>query len=166
MVITDLFGEDVGTNCRILYVPNKDQIGDIADHIGPGDKDFSEIKVSVLAVGHHDLKTRLGQFISDYKRLVNALRVHNSNMLLLVMSVLPIGEDTSLHKFAALKSQQIKENFGRKPGMTYINFYANLSIQGEIPPEFLRNFKLNRLGIKRFFNVMNKQLAGNCNFVA
>ena len=40
MVITDLFGEDVGTNCRILYVPNNDQIGDIADHIGPGDKDF------------------------------------------------------------------------------------------------------------------------------
>ena len=118
-------------------------------------------------MGHHDLKTRLGQFISDNKRLVNALRVHNSSMLLFVMSVLPIGEDTSLHKFAALKSQQIKENLGRKPGMVYIHFYANLSIQGEIPPppEFLRNYKLNRLGIKRFYNVMNKHLATNCNFV-
>ena len=159
MVITDLFGEDVSTNVRILYVPNSDKIYDIVTHIGPGKKNFSDIKLCVIAVGHHDLDTRLGQFSSDYRKLINALRVHNSYMQLYVMSILPIGPDQTLHKFASIKSQQIKENFGRKAGIHYVNLYASLNIQGEIPPEFLRLHKLNRTGIKRFYAVLSKALA-------
>ena len=158
MILTDLFGEDISTNCRVLYVPLRDMLVDIVRHIGPGSKNFSDINVCCIAVGHHDLETRLGEFINQYKRLVNALRNHNVFMHLFCMSVLPIGPDASLHKFASLKSQQIKDHFGRKPGMSYINLYASLNIQGEIPPEFLRNFKLNRSGIKRFFGVFSRSL--------
>ena len=86
MIITDLFGEDVSTNCQVLYGPNTDQIDDIIKHIGPGVCDFSDINVCLVTVGHHDLGMRLGQFSSDYKRLINALHVHNSYMHLFVMS--------------------------------------------------------------------------------
>ena len=42
--------------------------------------------------------------------------------------------------------------------MSYLNLFANLSIQGEIPPEFLCNFKLNKGRIKQFFAVASKAL--------
>ena len=158
MIITDLFGEDVSTNCRVLYMPIKDMLADIVRHIGPGARNFSDIGVCCLAVGHHDLETRLGEFVNNYRRLVNALHNHNSFMHLFCMSILPVGPDSTLHKFASLKSQQIKDHFGRKPGMTYINLYASLNIQGEIPPEFLHNHKLNRSGMKRFFTVFSRAL--------
>ena len=100
MILTDLFREDVATNVRVLYVPNSDKIDDISSHIRSGTKDFSIIRICFMAVGHHDLKTRLGLFILDFKKLINALRVHNSNMYLFLMSVLPIGPRADLHKFA------------------------------------------------------------------
>ena len=158
MILTDLFGEDISTNCHVLYFPLNDMLGDIVKHIGPGTKDFSHINVCCVAVGHHDLETRLGEFVSNYRRLVTALRNHNAYMHLFVMSVLPVGPDATLHKYASLKSQQVKDHFGRKPGITYVNLYASLNIQGEIPPEFLRNHKLNRSGIKRFFSVFSRSL--------
>ena len=120
MILTDLFGEDVSTNVRVLYVPNSERIEDIAGHIRPGSKDFSHIQICFIAVGHHDLQTRLGQFISDYKKLFNALHVHNSKMYLFLMSVLPISPRAKLHKFTVLKSQQLKENFNKRPGISYL----------------------------------------------
>ena len=156
MIITDLFGEDILTNVRVLYVPNSDRIDDITSHIGPESKNFTDIDICFIAVGHHDLHTRLGQFIQDFKRLINALHVHNSKMFLFIMSILPIGANQDLHKFAVIKSQQLQENFNKKPGIAYVNLFSSLSIQGEIPPEFLRNYKLNRGGIKRFFTVASK----------
>ena len=158
MVLTDLFSENMDTNVRILYVPNQDKIVDITEHINPGAKDFSDIEICIISVGQHDLETRLGQFISDYKKLINTLRVHNSKMYLFILSVLPIGPRQDLHKFTSLKSQQLKENFNRKPGMGYVNSFANLSIQGEILPEFLRNYKLNRGCMKRIFQVASKAI--------
>ena len=152
MVLTDLFGENVDTNIRILYVPNQDKIADITEHINPGAKDFSDIEICIISVGQHDLETRLGQFILDYKKLINAVRVHNSKMYLFILSVLPIGPRQDLHKFASLKSQQLKENFNRKPGMGYVNSFANVSIQGEILPEFLRNYKLNNGRYEEIFS--------------
>ena len=144
----DLLGENVHTTVRISYVPNQDKIADITEYINPGVKDFSDIEICIIAVGYHDLKTRLGQFISDYKKLINALRVHNSKMFLFVLSVLLIGPRADLDNFASLKSKQLKkENFNRKPGISYVNSFAYLSIQGEILPEFLHNHKLNRGGI-------------------
>ena len=95
----ELFREDVSTNCRVLYMPIKDQLEDIVNHIGPGPYDFSDITVCCLAVGHHDLSTRLGEFVNNYKRLINALQNHNSYTHLFVMSVLPVGPDTALYKF-------------------------------------------------------------------
>ena len=158
MILTDLFGEDIMTNVRVLYVPNSDRIDNITSHIGPESKNFTDIDICFIAVGHHDLHTRLGQFIQDFKKLINALRVHNAKMFLFIMSVLPIGANQELHKFAVIKSQQLKENFNKKPGISYVNLFSSLSIQGEIPPEFLRNYKLNRGGIKRFFNVASKAI--------
>ena len=142
IVLTDLFGENMDTNVRILYVPNQDKIANITEHINPGAKDFSAIEIYIISMGQHDLETRLGQFISDYKKLINALRVHNSKMFLFILSVLLIGPRADLYKSASLKSQQPKENFNKKPGMGYVNLFTNLSIQGEILPEFLRNHKL------------------------
>ena len=104
------------------------------------------------------LVQRLGQFSRDYCKLVNALQIHNLDRKLFMMSILPIGPDPNLHKFVSIKSQQIKEFFGQKPGIIYVNLYVALNIQGEIPPEFLRGFHLNRTGIKRFFNVFSKAL--------
>ena len=158
MILTDPFGKDVSTNIRVLYMPNSDRIEDIAGHIRPGSKDFSHIQICFIAVGHHDLQMRFGQFISDYKQLINALRVHNSKMYLFLMSVLPIGLRSDLHKFVVLKSQQLKDNFKRRPSISYLNLYTNLSIQGEIPPEFLRNFKFNKGRIKHFFALASKAL--------
>ena len=104
MILTDLFGEDVSTSMKVLYVPNKDKINNKGGHIRSGAKEFSMIKICCVAVGQYDLQTRLGQFILDYKKLINALRVHNSKMYLFLMSVLPIGPRSDLHKFAVLKS--------------------------------------------------------------
>ena len=157
MVLTDLFGENVDTNVRILYVPIQDKIADITEHINPGAKDFSDIDICIISVGQHDLETRLSQFISDYKKMINALRVHNAKMYLFILLVLPIGPRQDLHKFTALKSQQLKENLNRK-AMGYVNSFANLSIQGEVLPEFFRNHKLNRGGMKRFFQVASKAI--------
>ena len=158
MILMDLFSEDISTNVRVLYVPNSDRIDDIISHIGPESKNFMDIDICFILVGHHDLHTRLGQFIQDFKRLINTLRIHNLKMFLFNMSVLPIGTNQELHKFAVIKSQQLKENFNKNPGISYVNLFSSLSIQGKIPPEFLRNHRLNRGGIKRFFNVASKAI--------
>ena len=158
MILTDLFGEDISTNVRVLYVLNSDRIDNITSHIGPGSKNFMDIDICFIAMGHHNLHTRLGQFIQDFKKLINTLHVHNAKMFLFIMSVLPVRANQELHKFAVIKSQQLKENFSKKPGISYVNLFSSLSIQGEIPPEFLRNHKLNRGGIKRFFNIASKAL--------
>ena len=156
MILTDLFGEDISTNVRVLYILNSDRIDNITSHIGPESKNLMDIDICFIAVGHHDLHTRLGQFIQDFKKLINALRVHNAKMFLFIMSVLPIGANQELHKFVVIKLQQLKENLNKKPSISYVILFSSLSIQGEIPPEFLRNYKLNRGGIKRFFNVASK----------
>ena len=158
MILTDLFGEDISANVHVLYIPNSDKIEDITGHIRPGSKDFSQIDICFVSVGHHNLHTWLGQFIRDFKCLLNALRVHNSKMFLFIMSVLPIGPNPELHKFAVIKSQQLNENFNKKPDISYVNLFSSLSIQGEIPPEFLRNHKLNKGGIKYFFNKASKAI--------
>ena len=44
MILIDLFGEDVATNVRVLYVLISDKMDDIAGYIRPGAKDFSLIK--------------------------------------------------------------------------------------------------------------------------
>ena len=53
MILTDLFGEDVATNIRVLYMPSVDKINDISGHIGSGSKDFSMIDICFLSVGQY-----------------------------------------------------------------------------------------------------------------
>ena len=108
MVLMDLFGENVDRNVRILYVINQDKIADITEHINPGAKDFSDVEICIISMGQHDLETRLGQFILDYKKLINVLRVHNSKMYLFILSVLPIGPRTDLYKFTCFKISTIE----------------------------------------------------------
>ena len=60
MIVTDLFGENLCTNIRILYVPHGDKVKDIASHIRLSKKKFSNIQVCLIAVGHHDLGTKVG----------------------------------------------------------------------------------------------------------
>ena len=80
MILMDLFGEDMSTNVRVLYVPNSDRIDDIMSHIGPESMNFTDIDICFISVGHHDLHTRLGQFIQDFKRLIKALHIHNVSL--------------------------------------------------------------------------------------
>ena len=58
-------------------------------------------------------------------------------MYLFLMSVFSLGPRSDLHKFMVLKSQQLKENFSKRPEMAYLNLFTSLSIQGELPPEYL-----------------------------
>ena len=42
----------------------------------------------------------------------------------------------------------------------YLDMYKKLKVMGGIPPEFVRNERLNLTGIRRFINVLGHKLAG------
>ena len=156
LLITDLLSESINTNIRLITVPANSKLENLIPHLKPPENDFKNIDVCFVAVGHNNLDTVVGQFMTLFKQLVNTLRVHKSTMFIYVVSVLPMGPHTELYKYAQVKSSQIKDVFNRKQHMCYINFYQELAVRGRIPPELIRAHRLSLLGMKVLFCVMSK----------
>ena len=78
------------------------------------ENDLRKIDVCFVGVGHNDLDTVLGQFMTSYKQLVNTLHVHKPTMFIYVISVLLMGPHTELYCYAQVKSLQVKDVFNRK----------------------------------------------------
>ena len=139
-------------------MPVNSKLENLVPHLKLPENDFRNIDVCFVAVGHNDLDTIVGQFMTLFKQLVNALCIHKSTMFIYVVSVLPMGPHTELYKYAQVKSSQIKDVFNCKQHMCYTNLYQELVVRGRIPPEFIRGHRLSLLRMKSLFHVMSKAI--------
>ena len=108
LLITDLLSESINTTVRLITVPANSKLENLVPHLKPPENDFKNIDVCFVTVGHNDLDTVVGQFMTLFKQLVNALRVHKSTMFIYMVFVLPMGPGlnyTSMHKSNPHKSR-------------------------------------------------------------
>ena len=157
-MITDLLSETIKSNIRIISVPANSKLENLVPHLKPPENNFADIDVCFIAVGHNNLDTVVGQFMTLYKAMIVALRNHKIGMYIFVFSVLPLGPRPDLYRFAQVKSAQVKEVFNRKQSTSYINFYQELAIRGRIPPEYIRAHRLSLTGIRKLFLTMSRAI--------
>ena len=159
MLFTDCFGEEIQTNTTFFYVPHGDKLTK-SGHVVQRNKhtnDLSHIQVAVLALGHNDIRTLLGPFMCEYKKIIKSLLEHNSNMFIIMCSVLPLGpdENQSWH-FAYVKTQSLITQLCRKQSVAFYSSFDSLNVNRVIPAEFQRSGKLVGMGVKLFMSGLSK----------
>ena len=164
LLFADCFAEHFDTNCTFFFVPSTHKIATSIEVVQKGlhKNDLSNIQVAVLALGHNDIRTLLGGFMTDYKRIIKALQEHNPNMVIICTSILPLGpdEESSWH-FAYVKTTNIINQITKKPNVSYYNSFESLQVGRVVPPDYQRNGKLVGAGASLFISGLSRYLCGH-----
>ena len=165
LLLTDIFEEKVRLKNASVVTFSKGttllKAKEMFDHTG---LKLDTFQVIILCLGHADVPYDNKIFKTRYRSLLASIAKVNAEIKIIFVSMLPLVWKGEFYTLLTRRSRVLKDMCGVDMDVQekefYLDMYKKLKVMGGIPPEFVRNERLNLTGIRRFINVLGHKLAG------